>query len=192
MEIGVSTSCFYPLETEIALENLGKAGVKTTEIFFNALCECKPSFVDLLSDIQEHYEMQVTALHPTMSLAESFMIFSAYDRRYEEAEEQFRRYGEIAAQLGAKFIILHGGKPNGILNDEEYCERYMRLKEAVRESGDVTVLQENVKGFRAGQREFLQSFCQILGGEAELCLDLKQCLRCGNIPTEMVKEFLPH
>ena len=54
-----------------------------------------------------------------MSLAESFMIFSAYER-YREAEEAYRRYSEAAAQLGAKYIIMHGGKPNGILSDEEY------------------------------------------------------------------------
>lgn len=191
MNIGVSTSCFYPLETEIALENLGKAGVKRVEIFFNALLECKPAFVDLLQDIQEHYGMQVTSLHPTMSLAESFMIFSAYDRRYDEAEEQYRRYGEIAAQLGAKYIIMHGGKPNGVLSDEEYCERYLRIKNAVRREGAI-VLQENVVRFRAGEVEFLRAMCELLGDEAEFCLDLKQCLRAGYRPMELVEEFLPH
>ena len=101
MEIGVSTSCFYPLETEVALENLGKAGIKHTEIFFNALSELKQSFVDMLLDIQSEYGITVASLHPTMSLAESFMIFSNYERRYREAEDQFRRYSEFAARLGA-------------------------------------------------------------------------------------------
>ena len=44
MKIGVSTSCFYPVETEIALEEIGKAGVKVTEVFFNAQSELKPAF----------------------------------------------------------------------------------------------------------------------------------------------------
>ena len=48
MNIGVSTASFYPLETEAALEELGKAGVKYTEIFFNALSELKPAFIDIL------------------------------------------------------------------------------------------------------------------------------------------------
>ena len=55
MKIGVSTSCFYPLETEVSLENLGKAGIRHTEIFFNALSELKQSFVDMLLDIQNEY-----------------------------------------------------------------------------------------------------------------------------------------
>lgn len=188
MKIGVSTSCFYPLETEASLESLGKAGIKHTEIFFNAMSELKQSFVDILLDIQKEYGISVASVHPTMSLAESFMIFSAYDRRYREAEEQYRRYSEIAAQLGARYIIMHGGKPNGVLSDEEYCERYIRLKEATRENG-VTILQENVARHRAGDIDFLRSMKRILGNEAELCIDIKQALRCGCDPFALVGEF---
>ena len=56
MNLGVSTACFYPLETELSLEKIGKAGVKHTEIFFNALCELKQSFVDMLLDIKEELD----------------------------------------------------------------------------------------------------------------------------------------
>ena len=188
MNIGVSTSCFYPLETEISLSNLGKAGIKHTEIFFNAMCELKQSFIDMLLEIQSEYGITVVSVHPTMSLAESFMIFSNYDRRYKEAEEQFRRYSEIAAMLGAKYIIMHGGKPNGILSDEEYCERYMRLKEITRENG-ADILQENVVRYRAGEIEFLRSMRDILGDEAEFCIDLKQSIRCGYDPYDLIEEF---
>lgn len=191
MKLGVSTSCFYPLETEVSLENLGKAGIQNTEIFFNAQCETKQSFVDILLDMKEKYGMGVASIHPTMSLAESFMIFSNYERRLREALDQFRRYSEIAAALGAKYIILHGGKPNGILSDEEYCERYMLLKEATRENG-VTVLQENVVRHRAGEIEFLRSVRDILGDEAEFCIDLKQSLRCGYDPMDLIDEFAPN
>ena len=188
MKIGVSTSCFYPLETEVSLENLGKAGIRHTEIFFNALSELKQSFVDMLLDIQNEYGITVASVHPTMSLAESFMIFSNYDRRYREAEDQYRRYSEIAASLGAKYIIMHGGKPNGILTDEEYCERYMRLKEITRENG-ADILQENVVRYRAGEIEFLRSMRNILGEEAAFCIDIKQSLRCGYNPYDLIEEF---
>lgn len=188
MKIGVSTSCFYPLETEVSLENLGKAGIKHTEIFFNAMSELKQSFVDMLLDIKREYSITVASVHPTMSLAESFMIFSNYDRRYREAEEQYRRYSEIAAELGAKYIIMHGGKPNGILSDEEYCERLMNLKEITRENG-VDILQENVVRFRAGEIEFLRSMKEILGKDATFCIDLKQSLRCGYDPFDLIEEF---
>ena len=47
MNLGVSTASFYPLETEQALEEIGKAGIKNTEIFFNCESELKDSFVDI-------------------------------------------------------------------------------------------------------------------------------------------------
>lgn len=188
MNLGISTSCFYPLETELSLEEIGKSGVKTTEIFFNAESELKPAFIDILKAIQNEYKINVTAVHPTMSLAESFMIFSEYERRYRQALNDFERYSEIAAELGAKYIILHGGKPNGILNDEEYCERYMALNERTCKNG-VTVLQENVSKFRAGDVEFLRSMRDILGEDAKFCFDIKQSIRSGYNPLDLINEF---
>ncbi len=191
MKIGISTACYYPLETELALEEVGKSGAKVTEVFFNSLTELKPSFIDMLTDIKDNYGLEIASVHPTMSLAESFMIFSAYERRFYEAVEQYKRYSEVAAVLGAKYIIMHGGKPNGILTDEEYCERYMALKNATLKNG-VTVLQENVAKFRSGDIEFLRSVRDILGDDAELCFDIKQAVRCGYEPFGMIDEFLPN
>jgi sugar phosphate isomerase/epimerase len=188
MKLGVSTASLYPLETELALEKIGEMGIKNTEIFFNALSELKPSFVDILSDTAKNYGINISAVHPTMSLAESFMIFSAYERRFYEALDQFARYSEIAAELGAKYIIMHGGKPNGILSDEEYCERYMALNRQTLKNG-VWVLQENVVHHRSGDIEFLRSMQDILGDDARFCLDIKQSVRSGFDPMELVKEF---
>ena len=189
MNIGISTSCFYPLETEVALEEIGKSGVKTTEIFFNATSELKPAFIDILKDIQNEYKLNITSIHPTMSLAESFMIFSEYERRYYQSLNHFARYSEIAAELGAKYIILHGGKNNGLLSDEEYCERYMALNQQTKKNG-ITVLQENVTNFRAGDIEFMRSMRDILGDNAQFCLDIKQSVRSGYNPLDIIEEFI--
>ena len=188
MKLGISTASFYPMETELALEEIGKAGVKDTEIFFNCESELKDSFIDILLEIKEKYSLNITAVHPTMSLAESFMIFSAYERRFYEALKQYRRYSEVAKALGAKYIIMHGGKPNGILTDEEYCERYMALKEQTLKN-EVTVLQENVVNYRSGDIEFLRSMRDILGRDAEFCFDIKQSIRSGYLPMDLVEEF---
>ena len=53
MKIGVSTSCLYPLETEKSLLGVAKAGVNTTEIFFNANCELEKEFVAGLKEIKD-------------------------------------------------------------------------------------------------------------------------------------------
>ncbi|MBE6786884.1 MAG: sugar phosphate isomerase/epimerase [Ruminococcaceae bacterium] len=188
MIIGVSTASLYPLETEVALEEIGKSGVKNTEIFFNAESELKPSFLDLLLDIKHEYGLNITAIHPTMSLAESFMIFSEYERRFRESLQKFARYSEVAAALGAKYIILHGGKPNGLTTDHEYCEKYMMLNQQTRKNG-VTVLQENVVNYRSGDIEFLRSMREILGQDALFCLDIKQSIRSGYEPFSLIDEF---
>ena len=188
MKIGVSTSCFYPLETELALEKIAKAGIKTTEVFFNAECELEQNFVDILLKIQREYGIDIVSVHPTMSLAESFMLFSAYDRRLKAGIESYKRYSEIAAMFGARYIIMHGGKPNGVLNNEEYCERYMMLQNAAGQNG-VSVLQENVARHRAGDIEFLSSMRKILGSDAQFCIDVKQALRCGYSPYELISSL---
>lgn len=191
MNIGVSTASLYPLETELALEEIGKAGVKNAEVFFNCEGELKPAFIDILCDIKDEYDINITSVHPTYSLAESFLLFSEYDRRFYEGLDKFARYSEIAAELGAKYIIMHGGKNNGILSDEEYCERYMQLNAATTKNG-IYVLQENVANFRARDREFLRSMCDILGNDAKFCFDIKQAIRSGYNPFELVDEFASH
>lgn len=194
MKIGVSTSCLYPLETEKALLGVAKAGIKTTEIFFNANCELKKDFVSEIGAIKDEYGMTVLSVHPTMSLAESFMLFSNYARRYSEGIEQFKRYAEIACELGAKYIIMHGGKPNRVLDNNGYFERFAGIAETVERHGAV-LLQENVVNFRAGNLEVLGAMKEYLGDKAAFCLDIKQCVRGGYSPfeaLELLKDGVKH
>lgn len=186
IEYGISTASLYPLETEKALELLGKNGVKNAEVFFNALCETKKDFVKELKSISDYYGMNIVSIHPTMSLAESFMLFSAYDRRKQEGIEQYKRYGEITAELGAKFVIMHGGKPNGILDDGQYCERFLEISDAVAQN-DGTLLQENVAKYRANSIDFLKMMVNNLGERAAFCLDIKQSVRGGYNPAEVIE-----
>ncbi len=185
INIGVSSSCLYPLYTEKALEFLGKSGVKTVEIFINALCELRPEFVKELKQIKQEYGISVSSIHPTMSLAESFMLFSAYERRYDETIEHYRRYSAVASELGARYVILHGGKPNGVLDDYGYCERFASVAAAVKENG-AQLLQENVVNFRAGNLKILKYMADTLGDEVGFCIDVKQSVRGGYTAFEAI------
>jgi sugar phosphate isomerase/epimerase len=78
INLGISSACFYPLETEASLELIGKNGIKTTEIFFNSFGELKDPFVKELLHIKNNYGIEIVSIHPTFSLAESFMLFSGY------------------------------------------------------------------------------------------------------------------
>ncbi len=186
MKIGISTSCLYPMYTEECLLEIAKAGVNLTEIFFNANCELEPQFIKKLCGIKDDYGIKVSSVHPTMSLAESFMMFSNYDRRFFEGLESYKRYASIAAELGAKYIIMHGGKPNGAIDNREYFERFSKIADAVRENG-ATLLQENVVNYRAGSLEVLESMSDYLGNEAAFCLDVKQSIRGGYSPFQVLE-----
>ncbi len=186
MKIGISTSCLYPMYTELAFEAIASRGVELTEIFFNANCELEPSFINGLAKTRNKYGIAVSSIHPTMSLAESFMLFSNYDRRFSEGLDSFKRYGEIAAALDAKYVIMHGGKPNGTMDDYGYFERFATVAEAVRQNG-ATLLQENVVLFRAGNLTTLKNMSEYLGDDVSFCLDVKQSLRGGYSPYDVLK-----
>lgn len=185
MKIGMSSSCRYPLLTELAFEELGKNRVDAAEIFFNASCELEPPFVAKLKDIQKRYGINLVSIHPTMSLSESFMFFSSYERRYAEGLDSYRRYAEILCEMGGKYIIMHGGKPNKVLDNEGYFERFGILAEEMRRCG-ATLLQENVVKFRAGDIDVLKSMSEYLGDSAAFCLDIKQSIRGGYSPFDAV------
>lgn len=184
MKIGISTSCLYPAYTEKSFELIAKSGVPLTEVFFNANCELEPDFIKTLVEIKNAYGIEVSSVHPTMSLAESFMLFSNYDRRFKEGIENFKRYGEIAAQLGAKYVIMHGGKPNGTMDNHGYFDRFFEVADAVRQNG-AQLLQENVVNFRAGSVEALADMSDYLG-DVGFCLDVKQSIRGGYSPFEVL------
>lgn len=190
MKIGISTSCLYPMHTEQAFELIARNGVELTEIFFNANCELEPEFIDKLLEIKRRYAIKISSIHPTMSLAESFVLFSNYDRRYNEGLDTFKRYGEIAASLGAEYVIMHGGKPNGTMDNYGYFDRFANVALAVKQNG-ARLLQENVVNFRAGNLEALKNMSDYLGDGVGFCLDVKQSLRGGYSPYGVLKLLGP-
>lgn len=185
MRIGISSASLYPMETEKAFAAIAERNIPVCEIFFNAACELKPAFIDELKAIKQNSNTDVVSVHPTMSLAESFMLFSAYERRYQEGLDDYKRYAQIAAELGAKYIIMHGGKPNGVLSDQQYFERFYEIAQAAEQNG-ATLLQENVVHFRAGNLNFLKNMADYLGDNARFCLDIKQSIRGGYSPFEVL------
>ncbi|MBR3144602.1 MAG: sugar phosphate isomerase/epimerase [Clostridia bacterium] len=186
MKIGMSSSCLYPVYTEESLKKLGENGVKTAEIFFNSYGELESDFVKQLKAIKERYDMDIISVHPTFSLAESFVYFSSYKRRYDEGMELYKRYAEIVCELGGKYIIMHGGKPNKVLTDTEYFDRFGEMNRIIKSMGAV-ILQENVVKFRAGNLDVLKNMSEYLGDDATFCLDIKQAIRGEYSPFDVLK-----
>ena len=183
MSIGISTASLYPENTETALDFLGKSGVLCAEIFFNAECETFPDFVRELVRIKNYYGMKITSVHPFTSSFEAYLLFSDYKRRFEDGVNLYCRYSEIAAELGAGIVVLHGDRyvKSSPLSAQVYTERFLELDHAMRKNGAV-LTQENVNNYRAGYPEFIQQMRQFSGDTVKFTLDIKQSVRAGYTP----------
>ena len=108
MDIGVSTACLYPLETEKALYELAERGVKNVEIFVNSIDELEGQVLVELRRIIGEYGMNVISMHPFSSPMETLFLFGDYPRRTEYLIDIYKRYFEVMAEIGADVFVLHG------------------------------------------------------------------------------------
>lgn len=188
MSFGISTSCLYPMNTEKSLETLGNLGVKTCEVFLNSPSETTSEFAKILNAIKDNFGMRIAAVHPFSSFAETYMLFSEYERRFDDTIGLYKRTFESAAMLGAKISIIHGALLASKISDERYFERFSRLYEAGKEYG-ITVCQENVNRHFGENPDFLNRMKAEMGNDFSLVFDVKQAVRAGFNPLEFAEEF---
>ncbi|MGN0172449.1 MAG: sugar phosphate isomerase/epimerase family protein [Acutalibacteraceae bacterium] len=185
MQIGISTSNLYPLPPEDALTALGGLGVDTAEVFVNTHSEVTPAFTALLKERANAAGLHIRSLHPYTSAFEPYLLFSAYERRFEDGLSVFSALFEAAAALGADYLILHGDREAGVLPAEQSIERFERVYDLGQRYG-VTLLQENVVRFRASSPDYVKTMRRLLGDKAQFTLDLKQCRRSGVALSDMI------
>ncbi|MCR4925053.1 MAG: sugar phosphate isomerase/epimerase [Clostridiales bacterium] len=188
MNIGVSTACLYPLETEKSLQTLAQAGFKDTEIFFNASYEMYGFIFDQIKEILDNYNMNVTSIHPFTSFAESFLLFNAYRRRFYDGLEFYKKYFDTANRLNCDIVVIHGCKLQYAIEEDDYIERFAKLYELGREFG-VKIAQENVVNFMSGSLLFLENMKKQLGNDFKMVFDIKQAVRSGYNPLDLVDKL---
>ena len=178
MSIGASSACFYPLETKESLIEIGKLGIRTAEIFFNADSELSKAYLKELQEVKSFYGITTDSVHPFTSVCESFFFFSRYKKRFYEMAEYYKKFYEAANEIGAKNFVIHGAKYPCEVSDEEYFERFARLIEDGKKAG-VQVVQENVFSTCAGNPEFLKKMRAYLGENFMFNFDVKQMRKCS-------------
>lgn len=183
--IGISTACFYPLETEKSLKKICDKNVESCEIFFNTSSELDEGYINGLSELLTDNGVYVTSLHPFASFAESYFLFSSYKRRFRDALEHYKRYFEAMNKLGAKVLVIHGGKYSLSISHEEYFERFGELSSLGKAFGLVTA-QENVVHYLSESPEFMRLMNDALGDLFNMVLDIKQSFRAGFSPSEFI------
>lgn len=185
MEIGASSSCFYPMRTEEAFLNIAKLGFRNAEIFLNSPSELSDSFIGELKKTKDCYGVNVTSLHPFRSFSEGYDIFSRYERRFQDSTETFKRYFSAAAELGADYLILHGSRGKSEISLEEYAERFGNIA-LLAESMGCRLTHENVVDYVGAYPGFMKFMKNALGDHFRMVLDIKQARRAG----ADVKEFI--
>ena len=188
MPYGISTSCLYPQHTEKSLEQLGKIGVKTCEVFLNSPGETTLKFAEILNKIKHEYGIKITSVHPFSSFAETYMLFSAYERRFDNMLEFYKRNFEVTAAMGADFSVIHGALSNVAIADTEYFERFARLIEEGKKHG-ITVCHENVNRHLCENPLFVEKIKNYIGDDFKLVFDVKQAVRAGFSPLNFAEKF---
>lgn len=186
MKTGISTACFYPLETEKALKTVLELGFKNIEIFVNSPCELKPDYILPLKSMADSCGASIISIHPFTSGFENLLLFSNYPRRTEDGIKFYQQYANAAQLLGAKYITLHGSRNFQLLSDEQYYERYHMVNQRLKAYG-VVLAQENVNAYRSQSVEFIDKMRGYLGDDAYFVFDVKQAVRAGHDPFDMIK-----
>ena len=185
MKIGASSACLYPMETEKAFLHIAQLGFTDSEIFINSRCELERPFLKELQAVQNAYKINIISLHPHSSFAEGYNFFSNYERRFNDGVEDYKRYFEAAAILGAKYIVLHGSN-HPVITTEEYAERFKKLNDVALSFG-CTVAHENVVRYAGETPEFMKAMKGYLGNEFKTVLDVKQARRAGREVSEFIE-----
>ena len=191
MNFGISTSCFYPRETEIAFRTLAELGNKTVEIFINARSEIDVPIFEELLEIKREYGINVVSVHSMASFAEGFFVFSNYERRHTDSLEFSKPFFEAEAKLGAKFHILHGAKLATDVPKERYARQLKELIDVGKQFG-INVVQENVVHYHSEAPKFMKYLADEIGDDFKMVLDVKQARRAGIDPHRFIDILFPH
>lgn len=186
MSIGISTACFYPNLTENSVNFLGEAGVKNIEIFFNSQSETNVRFLSKIKRQADKFGMKIIAVHSFFCAYEPYLIFSDYERRFDDCLPFVDSLFDAGAVLGADYAIIHGGKDSGNIENPTYFERFEILQRRGAEVG-VALAQENVNAYRSSRPEFISEMRKTLGERVSFVLDIKQCVRAGVDINDMVE-----
>ncbi len=185
MELGLSTACLYPQETEKTIAYYCKKQLEVCEVFINTYSELAPGYLDEIRRMCDASELRVASVHPFTSGFEPFMMFTDYERRFEDFLELHKQYFDACTRLGATVFVLHGDRRDSQCPDQRYFQRYLRLYELGKCYG-VRVAQENVVRCRSHSVEFIQTMRRALGNDVSFVLDIKQAVRARQDVFEMV------
>lgn len=188
MTCGVSTSCFYPMETAQSLAILQNAKMQSVEIFLNTFSELEDSYIDTLCSMVQKSETEVVSVHPFTSGMETFFFASLYETRVLDGLKLYRRYFEVCRRLGAKVFVFHGDYKQTPFSFRQHCKNYSLLRKIAAEYG-VEFCQENVVRCKCGTPDYIRKMREYTQDDVSFVLDVKQ-MRRANVALEDMLEAM--
>lgn len=178
MNYGISTSCFYPGLLERAVDVVSEWHPPVVEIFINTISELEPHFIREMRHKFNENGTEIISIHPFTSALEPLLFFSEYERRFYDSVELYKRYFEAAAELGARYFVMHGDRKDSTFDWQHGYERFAILDHAAKEFG-IRVAHENVSRCLSCSPDYMRGLKEYLDGDVKFVLDLKQCRRSG-------------
>ena len=178
MRCGISTSCFFPMDTALSLQQVVRTGAEVTEVFLNTFSEAEDAYIDILCEIVKNSGIQVGSVHPFSSMLDGYFFASHYTTRFSDGLSLFKRYYEICGRLGANKLVFHGDHIRNTepFSNEEYAEHFKTLSQLGQKYG-VTLCHENVHYCRLGSPKNVRVLRPMFGQAAAFTLDTKQVQR---------------
>lgn len=188
---GVSSACFYPLDTIRSLRTCAEAGFGAAEIFINTDSEMSGEYYRELRSFVTSAGMRIVSVHPFTSGYENVLFFAGYERRISDGIEYYKKYFEFAASLGASFVVFHGNNmKNPFCGFEKYAEIFRRINEAARPFG-VELIHENTTWCIARDAEGVRGLRRACP-EMNFVFDAKQACRGGYDPYAVLEAMGDH
>lgn len=189
METGISTACFFPLETEKTIHRIKAMGFRKIEVFLQAESEYSIEYIKKLKESISENGLTVTSVHGFCSAFEPY-IFSEYHRRSGDSIKLFEKVARAGELLGAKYYSFHGNRIEATtdsFNYHAFAKTMQTLAEYACEHG-LTLAWENVCWCQSGDPEFLKRALHFLDMEhLGFTLDIKQAYRKGILPNTYIE-----
>ncbi|MEG0178365.1 MAG: sugar phosphate isomerase/epimerase [Oscillospiraceae bacterium] len=185
MRYGVSSACFYPNDTIESIKKLQNVNIKYAETFLNTFSELNPEYISKLAWQVSQNEMELLALHPFSSGMETFFFASAYNTRFNDGLELYKKYFKVCKQLNINTMAFHGAIASVPFPFKKHCLNYLELRKCAKEYG-VELCYENVVRCKCGTNDnilLLREYCK---DDVAFVLDVKQMRRAKEPMLQMM------
>ena len=188
MEIGISTACFYPQQTEDTIQTIADLGATLCEVFFEAECEYEADFVSIIKERLDRFGIRLNSVHAFCASFEA-QLFSDYERRRKDALKVYHNVLRAASELGGDIYTFHGDKRSDSLDSVDFAHYGRCFDELAEIAADygVRLAWENVAWCQSSRPEFIRRIKEITKSDnLKHTLDLKQARRSGTLPEEYI------